>query len=74
MLPMDCQIQAEGKILNTQIAQTSDYLPDNPLILQIPIQALFQRSNARSFNPQAALESYLRTYIPKRVRRSLPLH
>ena len=36
MLPMDCQIQAEGKILNTQIAQTSDYPPDNPLTLQIP--------------------------------------
>ena len=74
MLPMDCQIQAEGKILNTQIAQTSDYPPDNPLILQIPIQVLFQRSNARSFNPQVAPESYLRTYIPKRVRRFLPLY
>ena len=68
MLPMDCQIQAEGKILNTQIAQTSDYPPDNLLILQIPIQALFQRSNARSFNPQAAPESYLRNHGPKRFR------
>ena len=74
MLPMDCQIQAEGKILNIQIAQTSDHLPDNPLILQIPIQAMFQRSNARSFNPQVAPESYLRTDIPKRVRQSLPLY
>ena len=74
MLPMDCQIQAEGKILNTQIAQTSDYLPDNPLILQIPIQAMFQRRNARSFNPQVAPESYLQAQSPRRVRRSLPLH
>ena len=68
MLPMDCQIQAEDKILNTQIAQTSDYLPDNPLILQIPIQALFQRSNAPLFNPQAASESDLRSESPRRVR------
>ena len=68
MLPMDCQIQAEGKILNTQIAQTSDYPPDNPLILQIPIQALFQHSNARSFNLQAAPESYLRNHGPKHFR------
>ena len=68
MLPMDCQIQAEGKILNTQIAQTSDYLPDNPLILQIPIQALFQHSNAHSLNPQAAPESCLRNHGPKHFR------
>ena len=68
MLPMDCQIQAEGKILNTQIAQTSDYLPDNPLIPQIPIQAMFQRRNARSFNPQVAPESYLRNHGPKHFR------
>ena len=68
MLPMDCQIQDEGKILNTQIAQTSDYLPDNPLILQIPIQALFQHSNAHSLNPQAAPESCLRNHGPKRFR------
>ena len=68
MLPMDCQIQAEGKILNTQIAQTSDYPPDNPLILQISIQALFQPSNTCPLNPQAASESYLRAHSPKRVR------
>ena len=68
MLPMDCQIQAEGKILNTQIAQTSDHPSDNPLILQIPIQAMFQRRNARSLNPQAAPESYLQVQSPGRVR------
>ena len=68
MLPMDCQIQAEGKILNTQIAQTSDYPPDNPLIPQIPIQTLFQRSNAHSLNPQVESESCLRNHGPKHFR------
>ena len=64
MFPTNCQIRAEQK--NMQMV--SDRYSDNPLIPQIPIQALFRRSNARSFNPQVAPESCLRNHGPKRFR------
>ena len=80
MLPMDCQIQAEGKIPNSpephkQMVSNRD--PNNPLILEIPIQTISQPphpNNARVLNPLAALEFYLQAHGPRRFRRSPPLY